>query len=271
MTNQHAFIVPALVLIAIGSLAKAQDSQPLSGPRVTYSDQTSIAEPGFSGMGQMPQERKEIAALRLLDLDEPTQAAADAILIEHSAALDAALLEHIVDLNAWTIALRTGSPAERMEALGAVNRALAPVRALGPLDQRLRAVLPEEQRTTFDRLLAEHEATLEQQARREAEAQGVRFAPAQHRIRRHYEEIGLDVRASYERTIVSQSDDFDQWLTSAQLSPEGEALVRNAVLDLIQRTELRPTAAQRRQTIVGVLAKLSPEDRRRMLEALRDR
>lgn len=271
MLRTSCHVLLAALLLGWSVSALAQDMQPLSGPRVVETESTSLAEPGFAGMGEMPQDRAEIVALRRLDLDDQTRAAVDAVLLEHAKALDGVVVDHLLDLNGWITAIRTGTQAERLGALSEIHRAMAPVRALGPLDERIRGVLPEEQRQVFDRLLNDHQAALEQQARSEAQARGERFAPVRYRARRALEEMGRDVGAAYERTIASRSGAFEAFLAEAQVSPEGEALIRRAVMDLYQRTEFRPTPPQTQRAVLSVLGSLSEADRAGVIRVLRAR
>jgi hypothetical protein len=148
---------------------------------------------------------------------------------------------------------------------------MEPVRALGPLGDRLGEALPAEQKVTFDQILVEHEQMLENRAKENAAASGVAFQRMRYGIRRQLELVGLDIRSSYERSIASLGGELDAFLAKAELSMEGEAAVRTALTDLALRTDLKPTAAQRQEAVIEVLGRLEMTDRRKLIRAIGQR
>jgi hypothetical protein len=249
----------------------AQDEAPLSGPAVVDTAKPSLVEPGFAGMGEMPEDRPEVGAIRLLKLDETTQAAVDAVVLEHAAAVDEVLLEHVTQVTGWINDLKSEDQAARRAAVMSIHSAMAPVRALGPLRERLGQAMPSEQKQAFEQIVADHEQMLEDRAKEDAQAAGMPFNRVRYGIRRQLELVGLDIRSSYERSIASLGGELDAFLAKAELSMEGEAAVRTALTDLALRTELKPTPAQRQEVVIEVLGKLEMADRRKLVRALGQR
>lgn len=252
-------------------LSQGQDEAPLSGPPVIDAAKPSLVVPGFAGMGEMPEDRPEIGAIRLLKLDEMAQTAVGAVLLEHAAAVDEVLLEHVTQVSGWINDLKAEDQAARRAAVMSIHRAMEPVRALGPLTARLGQALPAEQKQVFEQIVADHEQMLEDRARESAQAAGLPFNRVRYGIKRQLELVGLDIRSSYERSIASLGGELDAFLAKAEMSMEGEAAVRTALTDLALRTELKPTPAQRQEAVIEVLGKLEMADRRKLVRALAQR
>ncbi len=274
MKPMKTSIALSLILVST-SIAGAQDEAPLRGPSVEPVERRSLVPTGMGGMtyaaGSLDQ-RPEIAAIDLLELDEQARASVDALLLEHTRATDAVFMDHLLQIQGWVESLQSGTIRERLGAAQEIRTAFEPVSALGPIADRVKAALPSEQGERYDALIAEYEHARESEARRKAEAAGVKFEPIGYKITRHFEKLGQDIAASYERTLVSAGEDFEAFLSSAQLSHQGEAKVRQATMELIERTGFKPTPEQRLQAFMQIMGELEPDDRGKLLRAsLQDR
>lgn len=280
----------SLMAVLMVSPALAQDAPLLSGPTVGDEEkQVGIGERRYSGEMMQPEARAEIAALDLLDLDPATRERVDALLAERAALVDKFVLGHVEQLASLRAESAGGAaggegPAGgyREGAAGGEGRAqaralfqgfmkaLEPVSANGTLAEQLRAMLPAEQGERFAALLAEHEAQVLAAARDKAEAEGQPFNERQHRMRRGFEVLRQELRASADRTIVAAARDFEAFMQRASLSAEGDAVVRRHVTELVEKTRLRPQPEASMAALRQVFAELQPEDRQRLIEALRE-
>ncbi len=263
----------ALSLILVStSIACAQDEAPLRGPSVEPVERRSLVPSGMMGgmtdaVGELNQ-RPEIAAIDLLELDEEARERVNGVLLEHISATDTFFMDHLGQIQGWVAAVQAGTLRERLGALREIKVAYEPVEALGPIADRIKAAIPSEQAERYEALIAEYEQARESEARRKAEASGVKFEPIGYKITRHFEKLGQDIAASYERTLVSGGEDFEAFLSSAQLSNQGEAKVRRAVMDLVERTGFKPTPEQRLEAFMQVMGELDPDDRGKLLRAV---
>ncbi len=268
-THRSRHLRPALLVVLMASTtgAWAQDDLPLRGPEVTPIKERTLVPSGMMGMTDKLDQRPEVAAIALLELSEEQQAAVQAVLLEHTRAVDEVFTDNIAQVQGWIGSLRAGSGRERMQSLRAIQQAFAPVRELGSLEDRIAKTLPEQAAAQYRQLISEYETSLEAEARRQAEAGGGRFEPMRHRMRRNFEKIGQDIKASYERTLKASGEDFERMLAEAQLSSEGEKLVRDSVRALAENSGFNPSPDDRRQAFMKILGELDREDRSRLLRA----
>lgn len=277
-------LVVCAALVACGVVQSAARGQAapedglLAGPEVREDEKAvGIAERRYAGEMMMPEVRPEIAALDLLELDAPARARVDALLAERAALVDGFVLGHLAELAAVKDAsgLRegmtpsAGSRAQVRALLQGLQRALEPVSGNGPLGEQIAGLLPAEPGARYSSLLAEHEAELVAVAREKAEASGQPFHERQYRARRAVEVLRQELRSSADRTILAAAREFESFLSSAQLSVEGEATVRTHVDALVEKTRLRPQPEAAMVMLRDLFGELGGADRQRLIEALR--
>lgn len=256
------------------SLCHAQSESILSGPRVESQDRPSLVASGLTSPGQLAlqlDQRPELAAIELLDLDAQTRSRVDAVLLEYARVSDEVFRDHLLQIQGWTQSLKSGAVRERLAAAQALLAAYEPVSSLGPLDERIRAVLGDAQAKLYTAMLDEYEHALEADAQRKSEAAGEPFSPIKFRIKRRLTKIGQDLKASYERTLVIDQADFEAFLSQAQLSASGERALRDAVRALGERTGFNPTPNERQQMLIEVMRELNAADRGKLIRTAGDR
>ncbi len=275
------------IYIAMALLASpvlAQDDPVLSGPKVDRSEKrVGIGEQRYAGQMMMPEVRPEIAAVDLLKLDERTRRDVDRVLAARAAIVDKAVLSQIDKLASLQGAAdepqqamtdREGAAGLRQEArevLRGLYQAIEPLRERGSLAEELREVLPNGPRTEFDDLLQQHAADALANAKQRSEAAGREFSEAQYRRQQIATELRLEVRASLDRTVLAAAKDFEAFLTASQLSPDGEAVVRREITDLVEKTRFRPQPELIAPALRRIFSQLERDDRRRLIEALQVR
>ncbi len=91
------------------------------------------------------------------------------------------------------------------------------------------------------------------------------------RARLLLEVFGQEVRRSYERIAAEGQSRLDEVAKALDLTPAQEAKVRALAAEFAQKSQFKPTQAQRAELFGNVLRELTPEQRVRALELLRGR
>ncbi len=134
----------------------------LSGPRVeTTQDADTLVRRGFDGEMERLPDLPEIAAIRLLELDDAARARVDAVLSDRAAKVDAIVKAHLPAVQSLAEARRSGDRASMREPMREIREALRPLAEEGALADIVAAGLPDSAQARYRELVAEyHEATL---------------------------------------------------------------------------------------------------------------
>ena len=314
MTNRvlfgsgRAVVASALVLCTTGSLAQEADPADafLGGPAIVEHDAgPTLVRVGYDGRLEKLELPPEEAALELLELEPALQASVDAYLGERSAAWDAWVTANYTDIVADRPAIQGGGDEGRRARQQRARLLLqdSPIATMGPLGEGLKAILPADVHaevvaltTAYQQALAQDRASnpagaLPGMQERPANRGGAeRARPGRAgggermaRVRALTDEATIELRRALERTIGQASDEFEDLIRSAGLSPEGEALVR------VRLAEARGAANAEGRGVEGesadggeqsrpmtgvfreVMRDLSDEDRRGLMRALQER
>lgn len=256
--------------VAVGQI-EAQPEQPdLSGPKVTVSaGPGTLVERDFQGRVRRLDVTPEEAALDLLDLDAETLDRIDRVLSERWAIIDRVVRENVETLVELASAQAAG---ETREVLGYVRHLLgemSDLRERGRLEDELAALLEPSQRERFRALVREYRQAVIDDAIDQAKARGERLGRLQASVRVSLEEVGLEIRRSYERLVEPAQAELERLLSKLDLSPEQEVEIRRMVEDFAQRTKLNPTEKQKRELFWRLASKLNVEQFRRLIEEVR--
>jgi hypothetical protein len=259
----------------------------LAGPRVDAPIvRTSLVERDETGKVRRLDVPPAEAGVGLLALDDATRAGVREVLDRRAASLDRVVRENLSLLVKIATAGQAGDRAEARRLLRDLYEKAEPLRAQGRLLDELRAVLPAERADELKRLVdeytkavfAEAQAALDADdaARSEVgERAGVR-ADRGGSLRRAAQgemiaAVGRELKRSYERVVTVSVKDFDELLKKLELRPEQEAEVRRLVTDQFQRTEGKPTPAQRGELFAKIYAELDAGQRGKLLDEVRGR
>lgn len=130
---------------------------PLAGPTVsTPAVRLTLVEQDFPGKIRRLDVSPEEAAVRLLELPADVKAKVESVLNERVRKLDAFVAENLLLLNQLDTAGKAGDTLDQVTLLAEAVQKLAPVWSKGTIKSQLRAVLPDEARVEFDRLVNEY-------------------------------------------------------------------------------------------------------------------
>jgi hypothetical protein len=245
------------------------ESRPaLAGPTVREEEAAprTLVVIGFDGAVRRPEKPVEFAAADLLQLNEQTRAAVDAIAVERALLLDAFVSANLDLLTQVETASNTG---DTMGLLALGQRAWVetePLRAGGPLSERVRAALPEGQRAAYDRLLLEYWAAVIAEGKRKPKPDG--RTPGRFEIiaQERMESFGREVEQAFARVLVSGELVYRMLLDGIELRPEQAEKIRGMIADFIEEHGVDAPEKEWAVLGVGIAAHLSPEQMVRFAE-----
>lgn len=273
MTRTARTILP-LAAVCLCAAALAQDAQPaddapaLSGPTVEKeAKEATLVHRGYDGELEPLDAPPEVAALDLLHLDGETREKIEDILTERAAFIDGVVIRNIQTLVEFQAAKAAGDISAQLEMLAPLIEQLRELRLRGRLVDQIKRTLPAGVRDEYQRLVLDRQMAELSDLKAEAEVEGVPNPDAVAARRYFFAALGQEIKASYDRVVVQNTQRFDELLAKLDLDPETEGDVRRLVTDFAQRTALNPTAEQRRE-LFGQVYRILPADARRRLADL---
>lgn len=298
-------VVGAMAVLAGGARAD-DDADSLAGPKIAAKDaeKRTIVRRDFQGKLERLDERPEIAAVRLLPLDEATRAAVDKIIAERAVTVSQITLENYEAFVRMQAAFQGGAPATaeaRQERLAIVRelREIAKPLFEPPLVETLGKVMPSEHAEELRAMVAEYreaitaseaaerarqsgdeamtgEKTMEADEREATTQRAGRRAARGERMRRLIDEqiyevrqVGREMARSFQNFVADKQQQGEELYALVEATPE-----QRAKIDAILRADgegaaIMPTEAQRRERFQKILAVLTPEQRRKFMDAYR--
>lgn len=258
--------------IASDTLAQSQsptsaqsndDAQALRGPAVPLEPtKNTLIERAFDGKLKRPETDPVLAALSRLELDAPTREAVDTVIAQRNAVVDRLVLDNLSDIVNLAQARQSGNKAELRSALTALYAKAQPLLTRPRLLDELRPVLPSEKFSELSRIVSDYYKLAIKERLEEpgpiAKSPGSSGAVAAELLNT----FGQELKRSYDRVFTSRKDEFEALLKSLTLSPEQDAKVHQIVIDLIQKTQGKPTRQQLARAYLDVYQQLDAEQRR---------
>jgi hypothetical protein len=281
----RTWIIMGLVSGVLSVSASAQDAPQtpadpppadvLSGPKVkeTQAERTLVKR-DFRGRVQRLEAHPAEAAVELLIVDQPTKAKVSAVVDERTATLDRLVRDNL------ELLLKFQNTPDRRGRLALLREAGALIKELdakGTLEERIKPLLPKDQATRFDELIAGYWDTIVADAQQEGrngegkpDAKTPSKTPGRTEIltREKLQAFGAEVKRSYERQIAAKTKELEAFLGKLGLSPEKETTIRNVFTDSFQKTGGKPTPQQRRELGMKVFRELDREQQRLLLKEL---
>ncbi len=245
----------------------------LSGPKVKETQtERSLIRRDFRGRVQRLEANPAEAAVELLSLDAATKAKVQAVLDERTAMIDRLVRDNLELLVKFQ---NTNDRRGKLGLLREYREVFKELEAKGKLQDQVKAVLPKDQATRYDELIAGYWDTIVADAAQEANQESKNAKePAKQAnrgeilIREGLLAFGGEIRRSYERQIAAKTKELEEFLAKLGLSPEKEAKIRTMFSDSFQATMGKPTPQQRRDLALRVLGELNAEQRKIVIQEL---
>jgi hypothetical protein len=310
--SRNVFVLlAASALLAPAALARDDDADALAGPRIKAQVETSpsLVTRDFQGKLQVLGERPEVAAVRLLQLDDATRAKVDQIITQRAALVSQITLEHYDLFAKFQAAFASGevTPQTRRDRaavvaeLREVAKPLFKPAFVDTLAQELSAAQAEHLRAMVeeyrDAVIASEDAA---RSPREAKSNesvppadtdsmtGMQEQTKPVRPRRarwgggninvsirqqayDLRQVGREMGRSFQTFIADKQERAEDLYARVEATPEQRAKIDAILRKDGEAAALMPTDAQRRERFERILALLTPEQRRKMLQDVRPR
>lgn len=236
----------------------------LAGPTIAPAGSVlTLVERRYDGSLVLLETRPEVAAVERMPLAADSRTRVEKVLADRAAVLDAIVARSIPLLTELNSASQAGDQYETLRLWMSFSERLAPLRAMGRLEEQIAAVLDPAEAEAFTSLVAEYRDALVEDARARADDPRKirRFTVLAEETRR---QIGQEVARSVERQFDDGDRRLEDALAAVEATPEQEARIRALVDDYVGRTILRgerPTKAQETAMGLGILNVLNPEQR----------
>jgi hypothetical protein len=297
--------VSVLSMLAGGARAD-DDADSLAGPKIAAkeAEKLTIVRRDFQGKLERLEERPEIAAVRILPLDEATRAKVDAIIAERAVVVSQITLEHYDLFAKFQGAFAPGpvSAESRRERVALVRELREVAKPLfePAFVETLAKAMPSEQATDLREMVREYrEAVMASDAAERSGQAGSRdemtmsgegdgeaaddeTSPTEgrraargERMRRAIDAqvyevrlVGREMGKSFQTFIADRQQRAEELYALVDVTPEQRAKIDAIVRKDGEAAALMPTDAQRRERFAKILAVLTPEQRKKALSEL---
>jgi len=254
--------------------ASGQDEPLLSGPQVQagQSDEASLVRRDFNGRLVRLERPAEVAALEHIEIDDGLRARIERILVERNAVMDAIVRENIPLLTELQAVGQSENKLEVLRVLGKLNREMRPLRQRGTLREEIVGELEKSGMMDagaverFESLVDGYWRAYVEDVQVAASEMGEDVNPRQAKWRARLEQTGEEIKRAYERIVQGDGGQFERVLASLDLTESQEAEVRRLIEEFVQQTLLNPTQKEERRLFFRIASKLTPEQRRKLLQ-----
>lgn len=266
----------------------------------------TLIERTFEGKLKRYDTRIEEAAAERLDLSPAERDKVSAILAARAAKMDSIVRENVELLLKGLSARESGDRKLIRENLLAMREKFGDLADRGGLLDELADALPTEKADQLHAVVQEYwralieEETLKQRRDRvkfmedapandepgehdskdepapdmdsmpNQQTGGTRAGNRQVLVRLALEEFGREIKRSYDRIAQDGQKRLDEVVKQLALTPEQESRVRQIALQHAQESKLNPSARQKTKLFFDVLRELTPDQRRKFMELVRE-
>jgi hypothetical protein len=250
-----------LVLAAI-LVQPVSPSAPLAGPAATpRAERPTLVRRDFNQRLRRPETTPERAAINLLTLSPESLAAAESVLDRRAAAIDRFVTENLFLLQELDTASRAGDKLDFAIVLLRAVDALRPVLAQGTLRDQVAAALPPADSARFTAIFDEYWSAAVDETHRHSREAGKREARWAADLGERFKHLGEEITRSFERQLASGTVFVDYFLHGLDLTDDQRGVINGLKLDMLERTDFKPTEKDQQQLAVGALAYLSAAQR----------
>lgn len=262
--SMHRLTTISLALLTSPALAQPADT--LRGPSVPRETLESIGSTDMSGNFIPVEGRPELAAFMVVCRDPEDLAAARELGSQRVFDLAEVLVDEIDAVKAITDAIAQGNGAYAQTLLAQLRLRHDPDTLRDPLREDLEAMLNDEERVRFDRILDDYWARWVS-ANMPEDEQNMQGQPRSRAIYQRIENrlnnqlYQQDIQYAYEHSLRRYRDAMQAMFDALEPTPEQRTWIRDRVIQHIKDTRLRATLEQREALMLEVYEMLD-EDRR---------
>lgn len=313
LTRLAAMALATALILHAGAKAGRIDepADVLGGPKVAApaAPKKSLVQRDSEGKLVLLERQPAEAALELIDLDDKSKEKAQQVLLARSKAMDAFLQENLLEVAAAANAFQSGQAQEGLRQIMVLRGRSPALRGREKLADELAAVLAKPQADALKAMVKEYwEAIAKEgadQGQREARAEMDKDAgdatpmsmtesddnqgmnPIQRGLaraggggaaiaREALRLLGQDIKAAYERTILSQVAELEEALKRLNLKPEQESRVRRHIEESFSQaaTKGRGEASRKAagtRAFLKIWQELDTEQKQELLKIMREK
>jgi hypothetical protein len=258
------------MLLTSSTFAGPDDKpDPLAGPTVAApAKRLTLVERDFDGKVRRLEVSPEEAAVRLLDLDSATKVKVNEAIAARSKLFDDFVRQNFDLL--LKFASSQGNKADQGMLLRETFEKAAKIREHGRLQEHVLAVLPEDKKQIFAKLVDDYRAAVIGEEAKLPNEQGKPSGRTGAAIKTGLEQFGQDVKRAYERVIAEGQGKLETFLKQLDLSAEQDQKVRKLIVDFYtQYLGKEPPGAAKLQLVMKVAAELEPAQKQKLWSFIR--
>ncbi len=246
-----------LILAVIFVLA--QPEAPLAGPAVKPRPHTGLVQYDMSGRVIRPTRPIEQAAAEKLALTPEVRERVERVLADRAAAIDGLVVENLLLLNELQTVQAAGTLRDKVVLGIAAVRQVSKAIAGKSLREDIIRVLPAEPAQEFRASLREYWRALHE----EGKALKPRDPPPPWAvyIGESLASLGREIASSFERQSASGTLFVDYLTADLGLTEYQRGVIYELKLDLLERTNMKPTEEDQKKLILGAAAYLNKDQR----------
>lgn len=252
--------------VAAAVLMTQPENQPLRGPRVGRGEGFGFVQTEMSGRVRRPEKLIEQAAVEKLELTAEIRARVEKVLVERAAGIDRFVTENLLLLNQAQTVGAAGTVVEKVTLfLVGLHKISEAVGGVG-LHERIAAELPEAEAVKYRAMLREYWRALKEEGRQTkphdpppgwAVYLGESLAS-----------LGQEIARSFQRQEASGTLAVDYLTAGLGLTEQQQEIIREMKLDLLERSNMKPSEEDQNKLVLGVVAYLNEKQRMRLIERI---
>jgi hypothetical protein len=265
-------LLPLLPVLVAMAQPPAPAAPPFGGPVIAPRvERPTLVSYDMSGRLRDLENSPEQEALRLLDLDAASRAAAEQVLTSRAARIDAFVTDNLLMFGQLDSAGKAGAKLDATMLLAKIMERGWPLIIEGPQRGRIAQALPPVAATKFRALIAEYRRAWWKQAYADARAKGDHPPAIAVAIAERAMELGKELGRSYERQAGMGTLIADYLLAGVALTPEQQQTVRDLKLDMLRRTNFKPSEKDQQILVLGIVANLPEAEREKVIRKIVNR
>ncbi len=259
-------VVMLAALAGLSMAAQPPEKPVLAGPSVPDRVTRTLVQHDMRGEFIRVEGRLETAALTVLGADQHQRDAIRDTTADREGAINMLLVDQVDLVERGVDAFRAGDVDKEWALLRELRAKIDPPDTRDPLLKPLSEVLAPEQHAELVRLLDEYwKAWVDLELRGDSDRSDQARARTQERlVLLIFQE---EVRQAYERTLRPYRERLERIDAIAEPTPEQRTQIREAMMDFIRQTRLKPSMSERRRAAQRIYAALDDTRRLRLIDA----
>jgi hypothetical protein len=255
-----------ILALIVGAVLAAQ---PLAGPVASPPvERISLVRYDFNSKLRRPEATPEEEAVGLMELPKEARARVDEVFARRAAGIDRFVSGNLFLLQELDTAGKAGDKWGQFVLVMRAVDELKPVLGAGQLRDQVARVLPAAEAGKFRALVDEYWAAAVRESVHEARAAGKKDARWQVELGERFRHLTEEIVRSYERQAASGTLFVDYFMANLDLSEEQVKVINGLKLEMLQRTNMRPSEKDQQQLAIGALAYLNERQRGVVLKRL---